>query len=162
MSLIWLFQCDNQDCDFAATFGYWLEWPGIECALCLHCLGEIYLSEPSPKEQGSRNDALVLRIMRRLPSPSGPDLGRTPRERRLKRKALGMPPKGRMEAPPMPVFEPSGEYLMYDREGKPLPGSPSGHCPDCGTAGSIVRGLEEGAECPKCAAGRLILVFGPA
>jgi len=161
MSLIWLFECDAQDCDFGATFGYWLEWPGIECALCLHCLGEVYLSEPSPEAKDSRNDTLVLRIMQRLPPPSGPDLGRTPRERRHKRKSLGLPPNGRMKVPPMPVFEPTGEFLVCDREGRGIPEMPPGRCPGCGATGSIVRGLEEGADCPKCGAGHLRVTIGP-
>lgn len=62
----------------------------------------------------------------------------------------------------MPVFEPTGEYLMYDREGNPIPGSSPGHCPDCGARDSIALGLKEGTPCPKCAEGCLCLVIAPA
>lgn len=149
MSLIQHFTCASEGCGFEASFGWSHDLSAsVRMALCMHCLNRVFLEEAhDPWGDGYNMDPWVMLIMELAPPP---DLGKTPRERRLKRKALGLPPEGRGGGP-RPTFHATGGQVAFDRQGNPIEGMQD-VCPHCAKKGGIILGFDEDSRCPKCAA----------
>ncbi len=154
MALFWDLQCTNNNCDFHAVIGATHGLPiGIRIAFCSHCFLQVYVQEVWPDDPEFMADVRVMRVMVPREQPKQPSLGKTPRERRQRRKELGLPPKGRTEFE-LQLFTPTGTHLYYLRNGGVFPGVEQAPCPYCECSNAIVIGFAtEKPVCPKCHVG---------
>jgi len=131
-------------------------------AFCSHCFCEVHLWEIVDDAQPDYfQDLRVLRVMVSKPTTTE-SLGKTPRERRLRRKELGLPPLGRGGPfiPALDRFQHNGDYLYYSKSGGTAPDLDQAACPHCHTANAIVLGFSENEPpCPKCQVGVVIAEY---
>lgn len=154
MALFWDLYCTNENCDFHAVIGSTHGLPiGICLAFCSHCFRQVYVREVWSVDPEFMADVRVMHVMIPKEPPPPPSLGKTPRERRQRRKELGLPPKGRTEFK-LQMFAPTGTHLYYLPDGGEVPSVEQAPCPYCECTNSIVIGFAtEKPVCPKCHVG---------
>ena len=164
VALFWGLHCNSDACDFHAVIGWTHELPRyIRLGFCSHCFHRIHVQEICNTDDPDYiEDTRVIRVMVSAAPRKSPLAGKSPRERRIRRKELGIPPKGRFTATDSSdLFLPTGTYLFYEHGGGPVRGVKQADCPHCGQEDSITIGFDEDHPvCPKCKTGKLDAAYG--
>jgi len=165
VALFWQLHCSAKACDFHATIGWTHELPhDIRLAFCSRCFQQIYIQEVCETDDPEYlPDVRVMRVMIPKTGPHRPLLGKTPRERRLRRKELGLSPRDRGGYRALlssELFEATGTHLFYVHDGGACPDFEQAECPYCQAENAITLGFsEKEPPCPKCHLGTLVCDF---